>query len=189
MKTRSLIPNILIVTEGETEKIYLSHLRERNTNYSVHVKSYGGAGAVKILDYCESTFRMMKLNRGRGDVAICVLDVDRNTIENLETAITEAEKKKILLIISNPCIEAFFMLHFREGIPNLPPAEMKQKLTEYIEDYTETGDYWYLLSDMRMKAIERTRGFTLCRESLEQGIIGSNIYELFDLIERMKKKN
>ena len=97
MKTRSLIPNILIVTEGETEKIYLSHLRERNTNYSVHVKSYGGAGAVKILDYCESTFRMMKLNRGRGDVAICVLDVDKNTMGDLETAISKSKKQNILL--------------------------------------------------------------------------------------------
>ena len=189
MKTRSLIPNILIVTEGETEKNYLYHLRERNTNYSVHVKSYGGAGAVKILDYCESTFRTMKLKRGSGDVAICVLDVDKNTIEDLDTAISEAKKKKILLIISNPCIEAFFMLHFRDDIPNLSPAEMKQKLTEYIEDYTETGDYWHLLSDMRIKAIERTRGFIPCKESLEQGIIGSNIYELFDLLEKMKKKN
>ena len=100
-----------------------------------------------------------------------------------------AKTHNILLIVSNPCIETFFMLHFKEKVPNLSSAEMKEKLSEHIKNYKETGDYWHLLSDMRMKAIERTRGFTLCKESLEQGIIGSNIYELFDLLEKMKKKN
>ena len=94
MKKRAVIPNILILTEGETERIYLSHLRERGTNYSIHVRPYGGSGAMKLLRSCETTFKTMAMNRTRGDIAICVLDVDENTIDDLEEATPTQRKRR-----------------------------------------------------------------------------------------------
>ena len=144
---------------------------------------------MKILKSCETTFKTMAMNRTRGDIAICVLDVDENTREDLEEAIAYAERKKILLIVSNPCIEAFFMLHFRDDVPNVTSSEMKELLSKHIKDYKETGDHWQLLLKNRDEAIRKSRKFKLSIDCIKQGVAGSNIYELFDLIEKMKKKN
>ena len=183
-----MIPNILILTEGETERIYVSHLKERDANYSIHVQKYGGSGAMKILQTCEKVFKNKGMTRQNGDLAVCMIDVDQNTKDDLDNAITYAKKKNILLIVSNPCIESFFMLHFKEIVPNMSSAEMKEMISSYIKGYSETGDYWQDLLEGKEKAIERTRSFVLNIETINQGTVGSNIYELFDLLERMKSK-
>ena len=76
-----VVPRILILTEGETEKIYLGHLRQRDTNYSIRVKSYGGSGALKMVRACSTEFRNSSMDRRNGDLAVCVMDVDRNSGE------------------------------------------------------------------------------------------------------------
>ena len=46
---KKLIPNIFILTEGETEKIYLNHLKQRGHNYSLHIQSYGRNDPLKMV--------------------------------------------------------------------------------------------------------------------------------------------
>ena len=128
------------------------------------------------------------MNRRNGDVAVCVLDVDQNTLEDLKDAMEYAKKKNILLVVSNPCIEVFFMLHFKKDVPNVSSSEMKKLIGNHIKGYSETGDYWNILLKNKYQAIERTRSYLLDIETLNQSIVGSNIYELFDRIERMKSK-
>ena len=70
---KELIPNIFILTEGETEKIYLNHLKQRGHNYSLHIQSYGRNDPLKMVKRCNEIFRNRGMSVRRGDYAFCVV--------------------------------------------------------------------------------------------------------------------
>lgn len=183
---KKLIPNIFILTEGKTEEIYLNHLKERGCNYSVHIQVFGGSNPVKMVKRCNGIFRSKSMSYTRGDYAFCVMDVDNCKREDFEEAIRYANKNKIRIIVSNPCFEVFFLLHFVDVIPNITSKEMKKEISKYFPNYRETGDYWKKLLDKQKEALERSRKFKFDLDVIENELLGSNIYEIFDVVETLK---
>ena len=184
---RKLIPNIFILTEGETEKIYLSHLKERGSNYSIHIQVYGGNEPLKMVKRCNEIFRNRSMSRRMGDYAFCMMDVDDCTLDDFRKAYDYAKKNNIGIILSNPCFEIFFLLHFTDNVPELSSKEMKAEVSKYISGYRETGDYWHTLLKNQNIALNRSRKFELDADEIFTGMIVTNIWELFDLTVRLKK--
>ena len=114
-----LIPNIFILTEGETEKIYLNHMKERGCNYSLHIQVFGGNDPLKMVKRCNDVFKNRAMSRKMGDHAFCVMDVDYCDTDEFRKAYDYAERNGIRIVLSNPCFEVFFLLHFTDIIPNL----------------------------------------------------------------------
>jgi len=185
---KKLIPNILILTEGETERIYLNHLKERGSNYSVHIQVYGGNEPLKMVKRCNEIFRTRSMSRKMGDHGFCVMDVDYCTKDDFKRAYDYAEKNNITIILSNPCFEVFFLLHYTEEIPEISSREMKAEISRYIPEYRETGDYWRLLLKNQKVALGRSRGYELDTDAIFNGKMGTNVWELFDLTMRLKKE-
>ena len=183
---KKLIPNIFILTEGETERIYLNHLKQRGCNYSLHIQSYGRNDPLKMVKRCNEIFRNREMSVRRGDHAFCVMDVDNSKDDDFRKALQYSEKNGIQIILSNPCIEVFFLLHFTDVIPDLTSKEMKKELSNHIEGYRETGDYWNLLLENQPEALRRSRSYQLENDSIINGILGTNVWVLFDIVERLK---
>ena len=183
---KNLIPNIFILTEGETEKIYLNHLKQRGHNYSLHIQSYGRNDPLKMVKRCNEIFRNRGMSVRRGDHAFCVMDVDNCKDDDFRKALQYSEKNRIQIILSNPCFEVFFLLHFTDEIPNLTSKEMKKELSNHIEGYRETGDYWHFLLENQSDALMRSRCYHLDNDSVINGILGTNVWVLFDLVKRLK---
>lgn len=183
-------PNIFVVTEGHTERIFIRHLCQRNCGYSLHVEKSPQEKAIKAVRYCANEFKK-RFSEKDGDIAFCVVDVDNNSEEDLIAALNYAESKGITLIISNPCFESFFLLHFKDNLPKMTPKEAKEELRKYIKGYNETTDYWDLLKGRQDLALRRSRvyGFDKAVFSLSTLKNGSNIYELFDTAERLRMDN
>lgn len=182
-----LIPNVFILVEGRTEETYLRHLKERGCNYSVHIERFNGNQPLKMVKRCSARFKEKGMHRIDGDRAFCVFDVDNNPLEDLEKALEYALKHDISVIISNPCFEAFFLLHFVETVPLENAQYIKSVTAQYIEGYCETMDCWKKLLDQKEKAIRRARKFNGL-DDIRNGVSGTNIWILFDVLEQMRDK-
>ena len=125
----------------------------------------------------------------RGDHAFCVMDVDNCKDDDFREALKYSEKNRIQIILSNPCFEVFFLLHFIDEIPNLSSKEMKKELSNHIDGYRETGDYWNYLLNNQSDALKRSSSYQLESDSVINGILGTNVWVLFDLVERLKTEN
>lgn len=108
---------ILVFTEGErTEDGYLVHWRrEFRERVLVNVDPFHG-GPLQLVDRAAATKRReaheQKRGRGRAhDEYWCVFDVDRHP--NINQAIDKALANSIHVVVSNPCIELWFILHFQ----------------------------------------------------------------------------
>ena len=180
------IPVILVMTEGKTERVYLDHLRERGANYSLRIQSADGGGPLKMVKKCHTMFRTMAMDRGNGDRAVCVMDVDQHTEEEFRAAKAYAENNHILLLVSNPCFEVFFLYHYKRDVRPMSSRDMKAELSKYINGYREAGDYWGILSEKRKEALMRIKGYIFQPEMVGGTDVGSEIYLLFDMLEELR---
>ena len=147
------LPTVLIVTEGLTERKYLSHLSKRNSGYVVRVVESPRKDPLSIVRFCLKEVS----NRGldpADDSVYCVIDVDFNSRKKLEQAISLARDNGVTVVISNPCFEVYYISHFRQPMPSFSkPGEAKSFLRGYIPSYSESNDYWHLLEDKQQKAL------------------------------------
>ncbi len=109
---------ILLFAEGEkNEEGYLT-LWRRNYRDTVSLKidRYHGAPlslVKRAVDAKKQGEREEKRGRGRAhDEIWCVFDIDKHL--NVQESINLATAHQISLAISNPCIELWFILHFRD---------------------------------------------------------------------------
>lgn len=68
------LPTVLVVTEGNTERIFLDHLRERNMGCTLHVVKSPRPRQDEVVKHCSTLVKDMKLNLKKGDEAYCVFD-------------------------------------------------------------------------------------------------------------------
>lgn len=180
---------VLIVTEGYTEKNYLERLRERDSGFELIVRRCPEQRPNKILRFCVSCMNDLGISLKDRDSAYCVFDVDFTSELRLQKVLDEARKKGIGIILSKPCFEVFFLLHFTGNIDRLAiPQDAKDELGAYLNGYSETGEYWEMLKPHQDTAIERSREYQLpLAIDLKRMRNGTNIYEIFDDIAQRKK--
>ena len=158
MKGLPIRSKLLIVTEGYTEKNYFDKLRERDSGFELIVRRCPEQRPNKILKFCLSCINELGLSVREGDSAYCVFDVDYTGEKQLQKVLDEARNKGIGVILSKPCFEVFFLLHFTGNIDRLAvPQDAKEELGTYIENYSETGEYWKRLKPEQQTALERSR--------------------------------
>lgn len=115
---------ILIVCEGKkTEPNYFKSLRQylRLEVVQVEVIGEGGApitvvgNAIKMRDKRRKESKTSLLETPFDEIW-CVFDTeDLSKNRSYHEAVEKAEKEKIKLALSNPCIELWFLLHFKDG--------------------------------------------------------------------------
>lgn len=179
------IPSIFILVEGKTEETYLNHLKERGSNFTLHVERFDGNQPLKMVKRCKSRFRERGLGKIAGDKAFCVLDVDYNTLEDLSSAEDYGERNGVSVILSNRCFEVFFLMHYMDDPPLDDPKDAKARLRKFIPNYKESMDVWHLLFPKKDIAIQRSR------TSSELGLdidtkAGSEIWLLFEYLSSLR---
>ena len=102
-KIRTLKSTLTWVGEGETEKAFLLHIRSlyATGNCKIQIKSAGGKGPANVIDDAIGTLKYSGVDR------VCaLLDTDLPWPAKLKKA---AQRHKILLIGSEPCIEGLML--------------------------------------------------------------------------------
>lgn len=135
---KSSLPRILVVCEGLiTEKEYIKGLAMSCRNPRVDVDIHSGKGApVSIVEYARDR-KLEAIDRAscerdsnlEYDEVWCVFDIDDHP--NVPSAKQQAKDNSLELAISNPCIELWLILHFREQ----PGAQERHKLKIMLKSF------------------------------------------------------
>jgi len=148
--------SILIVSEGsKTEPIYFNSLKNKLRLAMVDVEIVGeGAAAITVVNRAielrGERRRVAKTSVGRSayDVVYCVIDVEAPKAESLSRAVNKAEGNKLEVILSNPCFEYWYILHFRKtsapfGTSQEAKSALRREHRSYCESDTTIFDVVY----------------------------------------------
>ena len=137
-------PIILIIAEGKnvTESQYFRTLQDRKSEYNIKVLIPGHTtDPAGMKEKVEKFWKENDMDEGKGDLAFIVLDLD-----------CDAEKAKLLkklsaqstiskFIVSNPCFEVWFLLHFRYSTKGYySSAEVVRDLRNFIPNYEKNTE-------------------------------------------------
>lgn len=195
---------ILIITEGSrTEPKYFDHFRTRNTNIDIKViPSRSTGGETDYLSLVRKAVEHQKkdqLSAATGDSVWVVADGDVNfnnpnpiaaRSQQLEKVRKIADRSDVHMVISNPCFELWYLLHFRYTTKYLKDYEAtKEELVSYFPEYEKTDDVYTQLLPHLEQALQNAK--RLERYHIENGetvpfTIGVNPYtEVYQLIEEL----
>ncbi len=113
--------SILIVSEGsKTEPIYFNSLKSNLRLAMVEVEIVGeGAAPINVVDRAielrgeRKQLAKKSITKASYEVVYCVIDVEAPVPhESLARAIDKAKGNKLDVILSNPCFEYWYILHF-----------------------------------------------------------------------------
>ena len=183
-------PIILIVCEGEnTEPQYLEGLRRACRNPRVDILVHHKHGVPRTLvEIARQSKREAETKaRREGDDNLaydsvwCVFDIDDHP--NVPDARQMARDNGIELAISNPCIELWLLLHFRDNPGMQHRDKLKMMLAEEAPGYDKTVNY-AVYAEGRPEATIRAKRMDELAES--RGEPGGNpttgVYKLTELI-------
>ncbi len=175
---------------GVHRKNYFEKYRERGTGFEIIVRKSPDNTPNKIFKFCLDQITNIGIDLHNGDFAFCVFDVDYNSEDSLNNVLANARKKGVNIILSNPCFEIFFLLHFTDKISHLStPRETKDEMNLYVENYCETKQYWNKLLPMKAIALNRSRSFEFEDHiNLDTLPNGSNVYSFIDILEQLKSR-
>ena len=196
---------VLIVTEGSrTEPKYFGHFRTRNTNIDIKVvPSHSAGGETDYMSLVRKAAQHQKkdqLSAAIGDSVWVVADGDVNLNNpdpinernrQLNMARKIAARSNIRLLISNPCFEFWYLLHFQYTSKHLKDYNAaKKELLSYFPEYEKTDDVYEQLLPYMEQAIQNAH--RLERYHIENGesvpfTIAANPYtEVYQLIEALR---
>lgn len=196
-KKRNTKKIILIGTEGEnkTEKLYFSALlSEFNNVYSIKFAEGNETDPESIVENTKKASE--KYCTDEGDIALAIFDTDveQSKQSQVDSAITQAYKSNIQVIMSAPCFEIWFLLHFRYSTHQYYSSdeavdELKKK---YIDTYNKNLQVYDMLRGNQEIAIENAKKLEKYHNDLglrEKDVKRNPSTEVYKLIEYIRAQN
>lgn len=163
---KSPINSIFIYAEGKTEKVYTNdfNLLLNKTNYRIYFKDFS-TDINKLIDKAEKLIKKELIKKEKDSVWI-IFDYEDTKFTNSEIIkIYEKVKKinkfyfnKLHVVISNPCFELWFLLHFDQQLTtSVTNIEVLDKLNCYISNYKKGKSYFLLLEQKLDFAIKNAK--------------------------------
>lgn len=170
-KEKQMKPNFFVFCEGKTEIAYIKFLRSL---YRVPIQVIPKKGKSNISkdDIGNSKRDYVTTNQ---DKTFLMFDLDvAGVLEHLQK-IPDAE-----LLVSNPCVELWFLLHYQEQKSKLTSKKCIQKLQSFTKDYKKG-----VLSEEEKNVLAANRDVAIKRAKLleEYDNPSTTIYRLLELLK------
>jgi hypothetical protein len=188
-------PTILVVTEGEvTEPEYIDGLKRACRNPRVTVRLAKEHGVPKTIveiakQYKEEAEKSAQCEKDENlvyDSVWGVFDVDDHPA--IGEAIVMARDNGIRLAISNPCVELWLLLHFRDNPGMHDRVAVKKLLKDYVPDYDKHVDYATYTGGYSQAVVRARRMDQAASEDNEPNRNPTTgVYELTELIRGATK--
>ncbi len=149
----------LIVCEGEkTERTYFKEFRRRNNGIRIEVPNCSFKDPLNLTKFAKKMKSAYDIDLKRGDMICCVFDVDNNKNDMIKKAKRDADSNNIDIILSNPCFELWYLLHFEFSTAHMSTNQVFQQLKrKYIPDYQKNQSYFNRLKLHLSRAIENAQ--------------------------------
>lgn len=153
-------PIMLIVSEGRnvTERQYFLSFQDRNGKYTIKFPKTGHVtDPVNLLKEANLYWEKYELLEDKGDKAYVVIDLDclddrANIINRL------AINNNVKFIVSNPCVEVWFLLHYRYSTFAYNSGnDVKRDMRNFIPGYEESMDVANILRPQIACAMNNVR--------------------------------
>lgn len=183
-KSRSLyLPIDLVVCEGETEVDYLKEYA-KNLRVRVDIIKSKGSDPENVVKTAEKVSKSDEFEK-----IMCVFDRDLHA--NFENALKLSKKNGFLSIVSNPCLEVWFFLHFNSRLAAFGGPKqvlrMLRKTPEFAK-YDKDGIKAYNATRLLCKtAINNAKNLAKSQKKPYQDP-STNMHELIDRFHVLKNK-
>ena len=150
-KLRREKPLILIIAEGRnvTESQYFKSFQNQHAAYNIKVLLPGHITDPKgmqstILRYWDQH----EMKAEKGDKAFIVLDLDCSNDKGKLIRKLAKENGNAKFVVSNPCFEVWFLLHYRYSTRSyLSSSEAVKDLRNFIPEYEKNTDIAPMIAD------------------------------------------
>lgn len=185
---------ILLALEGsnKTEKIYFHNFQDRGKNFIIKIVPGNETDSVSLVEQTIKYIKKNGIDLSEDDIAYCIFDTDVNLKKDLliAKAITKAEQHKIVPIVSSPCIELWFLLHFDYTTARLNNDEVCERLKKFCSKYSKSYNIFPELVDKLSNAITNSK--KLEKEQIKNGYklrtVEANPYtEVYKIVEELIK--
>ena len=171
-KNRKRKENILFEFEGKnkTEEIYFKNFQKRENPYIIKFAYGQDTDPVSMIKTLISYMEKEDISQENGDKIYCVFDadIDSNKQRGINEAIKLASENGIEIIISIPCFELWYRLHYSyTSKVYLSNKEIINDLKKYIPAYEKNIDIYEIIKDKTNKAIENSK--KLEKEQIKNG--------------------
>lgn len=154
-------PLLLLIAEGRnvTETQYFRQFQRQHSAFNIKILTPGSAtDPDKMLETLERYWKQYDMSYARGDQGFVVLDLDCNEKKARLIEKLESGSKIARFIVSNPCFEVWFVLHYRYSTHVYSDGdEVIKDLRRFIPDYQKNTDVTASLSGMLDTAMENAR--------------------------------
>ena len=210
-RKRNVKPLILIVSEGkDTEINYFKNFNQKYVNVDIKPVDKNSTGknksrktdpvnlVDKAIEYIDNKY---DINEADGDRVWCLMDIDLNynnpsplesRVQEFQRAYKKSEKYrkdsnvKIILGLSNPCFEVWFLLHYKYTTGNLKNYNaIKERLEKDtpINDYEKNKSIYSIIHDETSVAIINSQRLRNHYENLGKNILDVNLNTIKDIVE------
>ena len=173
LNNRKINPIYWIFCEGETEESFISYLRSK---YRLSVKIISKIAGNSINSRFIANCKKGKVTHKK-DMDFLLYDTDNIVI------LDKLKKIKAKILFSNPCIELWFLLHYKDQISFISSEDCLQELKKRNKTYNKGAIDNNLkeVFDNKIKdACNRAKKLTLYKNP------SSNIFEFIEMLEVVK---
>lgn len=177
-KTRKSKPVILVVCEGETEREYIEILRRHfRLPITIKTKVPGGNINARLVDQYVNEL-------GVGNKTECMVFF----VYDADVAAVVAKLKSIdgTLLLSNPCIEFWFLLHLLDYRKTIGSIEVVKRLRDSHPDWR--AYHKGCLSVAQERILIANMGLACNRGCKLQSNPSSDLYRFIATLENLKKR-
>ncbi len=172
-KGKTMKPNFFVFCEGETEVAYISHLRSQyRVPIQIIPRKSNSDISIRYIENCKRDY-----TETGNDKTFLMFDLDVDgMLEHLQGI------PNTILLVSNPCIELWYLLHFEECHAELTPNACVKKLKRHLEYYTKGTlalKDKQILSDKISTASQRAKALEPYKNP------STTIYTMIDLLESL----
>ena len=154
-------PIMLIVAEGNnvTERQYFHHFQHQYIGYNIKIDTKGfETDPEGMLDTLTKYWKENELSLEKGDRGYVILDLDCNDKKAQLIKKLEAGTNLASFVVSNPCFEVWFLLHFRYSTHAYASGEeVINDLRKYIADYRKNSDVFDVISEATDTALQNAK--------------------------------
>jgi hypothetical protein len=175
-KGKTMKPNFFVFCEGESEVAYISHLRSQyRAPIQIIPRKSDSNISVRYIEKCKREYVATK----KKDKTFLMFDLDVNgMLEHLQSI----QQIMAVLLVSNPCIELWYLLHFEECYAELTQNTCIKKLKRHLEHYVKGT----LALNEKRQLSEKTSEATTRAKVLEiYNNPSTTIYKMIELLESL----
>ena len=171
-QSRKEKPMIIITAEGrnETEARYFSNFRTADCPYIIKFHKAGNlTDPTKLAESIRKRWDAEEADVRTGDMAFVVVDLDNKEDKAKEIQQLEAKNRVEKFIVSNPCFEVWYLLHYGFSTKSYINADaVIKELKKHYPRYEKTSDMYSLLKNKMDDAITNAEKLEKYYEKEEQ---------------------